>query len=364
MTPPDPRSIDLSTCPLQPRRCSFVLAAILAQHNWRHATKDKGVSHETMEDRRQFLFRTFAFLRHNPTKAFELDPRSFSGRHVEFLFRHYEQRARAGTLGASSIQKYHSHLSTFAAWIGKPNLVKPIGAYIDDAALYSRSYVARRSKAWRARGVGVRAVIDEVAAYDERAAAALELMAAFGLRFKEAVMFRPHLDVVAAEQAGKPPGEAGHFVRLSRGTKGGRLRYLRVDTPEREQALARARRIVLQEAESLGDPRHTLSQAIRHLRYVMERFGITKRALGVVPHGLRHQFAADEHIERTGVAPPVEGGEPPQRDVSLMVRQEIAEQLGHSRTQITTVYLGSPVAPHGNPPRAAQEARSGEPESA
>jgi hypothetical protein len=77
-----------------------VLAAILTQHNWRHATKDKGVSHDTMEDRRQFLFRTFDFLQHNREKAFKLDPRSFSGRHVEFLFRHYEQRAKAGTLGA------------------------------------------------------------------------------------------------------------------------------------------------------------------------------------------------------------------------------------------------------------------------
>lgn len=363
MTPPDARSIDLHTWPLQPQRCSFVLAAILAQHNWRHAAKNKGVSHETMQDRRQFLFRTFAFLRHNPTKSFELDPRSFSGRHVEFLFRHYEQRARAGTLGASSIQKYHSHLSTFAAWIGKPNLVKPIGAYIDDAALYSRSYVARRSKTWRANGVDVRSTIDDVATYDERAAAALELMAAFGLRFKEAVMFRPHVDVVTAEQAGQPSGEARHFVRLSRGTKGGRLRHLRVDTPEREQAIARARRIALQETESIGDPRQTLSQAIRHLRYVMERFGITKRALGVVPHGLRHQFAADEHEKRTGVAPPVDGGEPAPREVSLKARQVVAEQLGHSRTQITAVYLGRSVVLRSEPACRPRDVGSDDPGS-
>jgi hypothetical protein len=46
-----------------------VFSGHLAQHNSRHATKNKGVSHETMEYRRQFLFRTFDFLQHNPEKA-------------------------------------------------------------------------------------------------------------------------------------------------------------------------------------------------------------------------------------------------------------------------------------------------------
>src|SRR5205085_12548515 len=124
--------IDLGKLPFQPRRCGFVLTELLAQHNWRHAVKDKGVSYDTMEDRRQFLFRTFAYLRDNPTKSFKLDPRSLSGRHVDFLFEHWEQRARAGELGPSSLQKIHSMLRTFAGWIGKPDLVKPLSAYIKD----------------------------------------------------------------------------------------------------------------------------------------------------------------------------------------------------------------------------------------
>lgn len=31
--------------------------------------------------------------------------------------------------------------------------------------------------------------------------------------------------------------------------------------------------------DSISDPRYTLVQAIRHLRYVMERFGVTTRAI-------------------------------------------------------------------------------------
>jgi integrase len=341
MKDPDPRSIDLKTWPLQPQRWRFVLAALLAQHNWRHATKNKGVSHETMEDRRQFLFRTFEFLQHGAEKSFKLDPRSFSGRHVEVLFGHYEQRARDGTLSAASLQKFHSFLCTFAGWIGKPKLVKPIGAYIADKALYSRSYVATDSKAWRVSGVDASTTIDEVARFDERAAAALAVMAAFGLRFKEAVMLRPHVDIVTAEPAGKVADAVGHYVKLTRGTKGGRLRHVPVDTPARADAVARARRVAQRDDDSISDPRYTLVQAIRHLRYVMERFGVTKRDLGVTPHGLRHQYAADEYRNGTGEAPPVEGGGPLPSQIDQAARLVVSERLGHARVEIAAAYLGS-----------------------
>ena len=341
MTQPDLRLIDLRTLPLQPKRWSFVLSAILAQHNWRHATKDKNVSHETQEDRRQFLFRTFEFLRMNPDKSFRLDPRSFSGRHLEFLFAHYEQRARDGALSASSMQKYYSHLCTFASWLGKPGLVRPIGSYVRDAQLYTRSYIATKSKSWRNNGVDTDQVIEAIAAYDEQAAAAVELMHRFGLRFKEAVMFRPHVDVVPAEQANTPTEGASHHLRLHRGTKGGRLRHVPIDTPARIVAIERARRVARNEDDSISDPKRTLEQAIAHLRYVMEKFGLTKRKLGVTPHGLRHQYAADEYRELTGEAPPVEGGPAVPQTAAQMARLEISQHLGHARVQITNAYLGS-----------------------
>jgi integrase len=343
----DLRLVNLQTLQLQPQRWRYVLSVILVQHNWRHATKDKNVSRETMEDRRQFLFRTFEFLRRNSLKSFKLDPRSFSGRHVEFLFQHYECRAREGTLGASTLQKYHSNLSTFASWIGKPALVKPIGAYISEPTLYSRRYVATESKTWRSHGVDAGSVVDAIAACDEHAAAAVELMHRFGFRFKEAVMFRPHVDVVTAAQAGVSSGEATHYIRLHRGTKGGRLRHVAVDTPERIAAIERARRVAVGENDSISDPKRTLVQAISHLRYVMAKFGLTKHGLGVTPHGLRHQYAADEYRDLTGEAPPVEGGPAPPHALALQARTEISKQLGHARLQITNAYIGSIRRPSG-----------------
>jgi integrase len=133
----------------------------------------------------------------------------------------------------------------------------------------------------------------------------------------------------------------GHYVKLTRGTKGGRLRHVPVDTPERVDAVARARRVAQRDGDSISDPRYTLVQAIRHLRYVMERFGVTKRDLGVTPHGLRHQYAADEYRNGTGEAPPVEGGGPLPSQIDQAARLVVSERLGHSRVQIAAAYLGS-----------------------
>jgi integrase len=337
-----PHTIELDKIPLQPQRWKYVLSLILARFNWRHAVKDKGVAYDTMADRRQFLYRVFETLLHNTIKTFKLDPRSLSGRHVDVLMTIWRQRAEAGELHASSLQKYHSMLRTFTQWIGKPNLVKPLSAYFDDDALYKRGYVAKESKAPRAQGVDIDKVITEIEARDVRAAAATRLMAAFGLRFKEAVMCRPHADVVTAAQAGKPTADTGMYLHVHRGTKGGRRRYVPIDTPERRRAVEIARLIAKDESESVSDPRLELTQAIRHLRYVLECCGMTKAALKVTPHGLRHQYAADEYERTTGVRPPVEGGAAPDKAIDVAARQEVAMKLGHGRPEISNAYLGQP----------------------
>lgn len=349
--------VDLDKLPLQPQRWKYVLALILARHNWRHAVKDKSVSHETMEDRRQFCFRVFIFLRDNPIKCFKLDPRSFSGRHVDLLMVDWRRRAEAGELGAAALQKYHSFLTTFAGWIGKPKLVKPLSAYFDNPALITRSYIAVEPKAWRERGVDVEQVLAQIDGYDLHAAATLRLMQAFGLRFKEACMLRPHADVLTAAQAWQPEGGAALYLFTHRGTKGKRRRYVPIDTGARLRAIEAARRVVRGETESVSDPQQTLVQAIRHLRSVMERFGVTKKELGVTPHGLRHQYAADEYHDSTGSPPPVNGGGAVERELDMTTRRNIAERLGHGRVQIANAYLGSskatpcaPLSPSRKPP--------------
>jgi len=72
----------------------YVLSLILRRHNWQHASKAKGVGHRTNEARARLCIWVFRFLRDNPVKTFKLDPRSFSGRHVDLLMAHCNPRPR------------------------------------------------------------------------------------------------------------------------------------------------------------------------------------------------------------------------------------------------------------------------------
>ena len=346
--PAQPRTYEqpsLNDIPLNPKRSAYVLQLILQQHNWQHSSKPKGVSNKTMVERTRFCFWMFDFLRSHP-KRFKLDPRSFSGRHVDAITRYWQGEAHAGRMSPATIQTYFSFMKTFAGWIGKPKLLKPIACYFDDPKLYQRSLISGVDKSWRAKGVDVMTVIRDVEACDVHAAASIRLMSAFQLRFKESVMFRPHTDVISAAQAGKPDGGVAFFLDTHRGTKGGRERLFPVDNPMREEAIAYARRVALGVNESVSDPRLTLQQAMRRLRYVMECFGITRAGLGVVPHGLRHQGAADDYQNITDVPPPIAGGLGVAPALDLQARKEIAARLGHRRISIASVYLGSrPITP-------------------
>jgi hypothetical protein len=124
----------LADTPLNPKRSGYVLQLILQQHNWRHSSKHKGVSHKTIAERARFCFWMFDFLRGQP-KHFKLDPRSFSGRHVEAVTRYWQAEALAGRMSPATIQTYFRFMKTFAGWIGKPRLLKPIECYFDDPKL-------------------------------------------------------------------------------------------------------------------------------------------------------------------------------------------------------------------------------------
>lgn len=340
----------LHELPLSPRRWRYVLNLLLREHNWRHSSKHKGVSHKTVAERQRFCRWLFDFLRQPPLQ-FKLDPRSFSGRHAEAVTAHWQSEAKTGRMSPATIQTYFSFLKTFTVWIGKPRLLRPIGCYFDDARLYQRSLATGVDKSWRARGVEADAVIRMVEAHDVHAAASLKLMQAFHLRFKESVMLRPHEDVVTAAQAGKDGESAAFYLDTHRGTKGGRERMVAINTAQRLTAIDYARRVTVGVHESVSDPRLTLQQAMRHLRYVMERHGITRAGLGVTPHGLRHQGAADGYEAITGQRPPVAGGAPVDPGLDHQARQQIAEHLGHGRKQITNAYFGKTPRPATQPSR-------------
>ena len=339
-----------------------LLQEIISAYNDRHAIKHKSVSFKTQTERACSLFRCFHDLHALGYKI--RNPYCLGGRHIRALMEDWaspQPRARQATLSPAMIQTELSHLRTFATWIGKAGLVLPAEAYVSDPARVTRHQAATKDQSWRGHGVDADALIEKIAAYDPWVGAQLRLARAFGLRVKEAVMLRPRLAEIPPESTSSPTGWTGPHLELLRGTKGGRLRLMPIDTPAKRAALDAAKALVATDAQFLADPKRSLAQNLDRLGYVMKKFGVTKKALGVTAHGLRHEYAGDRYEVFTGVSPPVRGGAKPDSTADERARLQVAEELGHSRVQIVATYLGSPRAggdvPDPAHPNAALEGR-------
>jgi integrase len=275
-------------------------------------------------------------------RNFQVEPRNLGDRHVKYLVGHWLERGlRTGT-----IQVYLSNLRTFCEWIHHPGMILPLEHYLSDPALAKRTCVAQDDKSWIAHGIVPEEKLAEIRAYDARAACWLLLYLVFGARLKEIVMLRPHLAEVDGQMLLTADFRARNcetYLELKRGTKGGRVRWVPIDTPEKRAALEDAKHFVRSETGHLGDPTKSLAQNIRRFKYVCEKFGITKTQLGVTVHGLRHQYAAERYEKFSGTPAPVRGGELVAREIDREARLRVADELGHSRENITGAYLGSSV---------------------
>lgn len=334
------------------------LAEIVDRHNEWHKDREKVISHATRSARRQGIFRMFVLLHQ---LGFRARPRNFSGRHVQALMAYWTAKPAPSVsrpqeaaipypvrpYSAAYIQQQLSFLRAFTEWIGKRGLVQAAERYVTDKRVVSRTYCAQRDLSWAGNGVHPEEAIERVARIDRHVAIQLRIMMAFGLRRKEAVMFTP----AAAEVPANALPESAQigvkhlaFLRIKRGTKGGRLRYTAVRTHEQEKALAEALLLARGRNGHIGRPGLTLKQSLDLFSNVVRQVGLTKKDLGVTPHGLRHQFAGDLFFDIARVKAPVRGGEPEIDHAALQdAYRQVARQLGHNRPQISNAYLGSPV---------------------
>ncbi|MBW3512066.1 integrase domain-containing protein [Janthinobacterium sp. NKUCC06_STL] len=333
------------------------LDRILLEYNGKHALRNKVVSHSTMEARKLGLERAFNTLR---ALGYKPTPANLSGKHIRALMNHWTARSgtQSGQTAASTvrrpfsaayIQQQLSFLRVFGLWIGKPGLVLGAEHYTDDLTLVTRHYSAQRDKSWTGNGVEIERVIDAVAAIDERVGAQLRLLLAFGLRRKEAVMFCPHASEVPAYAlpVGYPASGIDHYVsflRIKRGTKGGRLRFAAVRNDAQRRALTEAYRLARFKHSHVGHPDLTLKQSLDLFSNVVRKVGLTKTQLGVTPHGLRHEFAGDLFFDIANCQAPVRAGHAClDAEAMRIIYHQVALQMGHNRPQISNAYLGSAV---------------------
>ena len=252
---------------------------------------------------------------------------ALSQKHLEALGRHWEA---AGQKPATIDNKF-STLRTFAEWIGKRGMVQASHHYVVNPENAKRKLNATEDKSWVGHGVDARELIEKVKCDDERVGVALALCREFGLRITEALMLRPWEDTI------------GEFIFLSHGTKGGRPRRVGIESVEQRLALEAAKRLT-SKRESLIPRDTTSAKWTRHVYAVLARHGITKSGIGITVHGLRHERFHEMWRAKTGVEPPIRGGQVRALDPALVqaTREEITRTAGHSDLRKAGAYLSTP----------------------
>ncbi|HEX2548056.1 MAG TPA: integrase domain-containing protein [Ramlibacter sp.] len=267
----------------------------------------------------------------------------FGRSHVVALVRHWEQQGHA----EATVQWRVSLLRRFFTLIGKPEVL-PAGAAWHailqaqgiTTGTRRRCQVAIEPKGWSDRGIDAPALLDAIRLHHPVVASQLDLSLWFGLRKNEALQIRPR------------EADRGGQLLVIAGTKGGKPRAVDFSA---DAAIARQQRHVLDRAKQcaadhprgiLALPGLTLKQSRDHVNYVLRKFGITRKGLGVTQHGLRHQFGCDFYAQVSGLPAPVLAAAPAAAyrrdpDALLAARRLLSRQLGHERTSITAAYTGS-----------------------
>jgi len=155
----------------------------------------------------------------------------------------------------------------------------------------------------------------------------LKLQAAFGLRRSEAMKIQPRW-----------ADRGDRLVLKGSWTKGGRPRAIPLRTAYQRGVLEEAKRIA--KNGSLIPPHKSYRQHLHTWEHLTRGAGLS------MTHGLRHAYAQARYRVLTGWPSPHEGGPAraalrgESRVQDHQARRQIAEELGHSRINITRVYLG------------------------
>ena len=314
-----------------------VLGVLLELFNGLHTSLEKTVSHKTRHERAQFLRRFFRDLHEKAGFKKLPDPRNLGQKHLRAMVQVWQQEH----LAPATIQTYLSFLRGLGMWMGKHGFVRAPAYYGLRLEEYQRHESAQHDKSWSAQGVDIDALLVQVLDYDRHVGAALGLIHTMGLRRKESILFRPYEHVAAFADTGLPEEErvADRYVQAH--GKGGRERWIPLDSPERLAALALAQSIVGSHDAHLGDPSRDLKRNLRRFDYVLEKFGITLRERGITGHGLRHERLNDVYEGITGVPSPVRGGGPVPPALDRAARLAVSRLAGHARVRAAGAYVGS-----------------------
>lgn len=252
-------------------------------------------------------------------QTYKMSVHDLKGRHVNRLVALWKKQE----ISDATMKNRLAAVRWWAEKTGNPGAVRSN----EDYGIARRQLVTNESKAETLAGKDLSGISPWVRL-------SLRLQEAFGLRREEAMKFK-----VSWALKGQSPETATRIDLKSSWTKGGRPRSIPVLTAEQRHLLAEVRRLA--GSGSLIPPE-------RNYREHLKAFEQESASVGLGhTHGLRHGYAQRRYEALSGHKPSVAGGRcrrammRGERRRDDLIRQQISEELGHSRTAITAVYLGS-----------------------
>jgi site-specific recombinase XerC len=242
-----------------------------------------------------------------------MQAKSLKPKHIDALVSLWKDQS----IGVGTFKNRLSALRWWANKVGKADIVARDNKAYD---IGIRRYVGEQSKAKLLDDKQLEKISDE------HVRLSLRLQSAFGLRREEAIKFSPNYAI-----------KDDHLKLKASWTKGGRARTVPIRTDEQRKLLEEVSKLA--KGGALIPPeRNYVEQRNRYDRRVRDA-GIKN------PHGLRHAYALRRYEELTGWKAPFAGG-PASKSLSIEqrardkgARETIAEELGHSREEISRVYL-------------------------
>jgi site-specific recombinase XerC len=221
-------------------------------------------------------------------------------------------------LSPGTIKNRMSCLRWWAEKINKQNVIARSNEFY---GIPDRRFVQTESKAQEL----TEEYLDRIK--DAHVRMSLRLQQAFGLRREEALKIQPRR------------ADRGEYLQLERSwTKGGRARAVPIGTPAQRAVLEQAK--ALAGTGSLIPPHRRYIQQLRIYERQTANAGLSKM------HGLRHAYAQRRYTELSGWPSPQAGGPSSteltseQQQVDRQARLVVSRELGHGRSQVTSVYLG------------------------
>ena len=249
----------------------------------------------------------------------DLDYDKLGGRHINRLLNHWEE----GELAVGTVKNRMSVLRWWCQKIGRGHVMSKAN---DDYGIAHRQYVTNISK-------GIRLAEESLAKIEcPYVRWSLILQRDFGLRKEESLLFR-------AGYAWNPDRDVKWIHLKPSWTKGGRPRSIPVRTEAQIETLTGVAAFC--GAGSLIPEEVKLHKHRGRYEYQTRKAGLS----GL--HGLRHAYAQQRFFDMTGRQCPALGGKrrremtAEERSADDAVRLDISEELGHSRVDVVSIYVGS-----------------------